>query len=373
MEQTNDNVYDVAVVGAGPAGTVFARELACARPECKILLIDGESSDSPKPCGGLLAPDAQKLLARFDLTLPKSILEDPQIFAVETIDVDQKTVRYYQRHYLNMNRQAFDRWLISLVPSHIEICKGRCTEIKEESAHYCLAVCQGNKEIYIHARAIVGADGGGSVVRRSFFAPMQTQYVAIQQWFENKGQKLPYYSCIFDEKTSDSCSWTIHKGEYILFGGAFEREGCRAAFEEQKERLEAFLGNSFGIPKKTEACLVSSPRRMKDFCTGEGSVFLVGEAAGFISASSFEGISYAMHSGKLLADAFAKGRDYKDVQAIYRKNTRPLRGKLRIKSLKRALLCNPFIRKMIMKSGIQSICPYKKEKKSGQLELCNLK
>jgi flavin-dependent dehydrogenase len=363
MEQANSIIYDIAVVGAGPAGAVFLRELACTHSDLKIALIDGQTQNSTKPCGGLLAPDAQKLLARFDLVLPKSILEDPQIFAVETIDVDQKIIRYYQRHYLNMDRQAFDKWLISLVPSHVEIHKGRCIRIKEEKGYYSVTVKQDGKENYINTRAIVGADGGGSIVRRSFFTPMDIQYVAIQQWFENEGQRLPYYSCIFDEKTSDSCSWTIHKGKYIIFGGAFEKKGCRLAFEKQKARLENFLGNSFGTAVKTEACLVSSPRKMKDFCIGKGRVFLLGEAAGFISASSFEGLSYAMHSGKILADAFIEGKSYEDVQTIYRKNTQSLRLKLRIKSVKRALLFNPFIRNMIMRSGIQSISPYKKREK----------
>jgi len=355
------NVYDIAVVGAGPAGAVFVGELAKARPDLKIVLIDGQSPDSAKPCGGLLAPDAQKLLARFDLVLPKSVLEDPQIFAVETIDIDQKLVRYYQRHYLNMDRYAFDKWLLSLVPPHVTVCRGRCLEIKKEDGHYYLSVKHGEEETQICTRALVGADGGGSVVRRAFFKPMRVQYVAIQQWFENKGQRLPYYSCIFDAKTSDSCSWTIHKGGYVIFGGAFDTRGCRRAFDEQKARLEAHLGNSFGEAVKTEACLVSSPRAMKDFCTGGGGVFLLGEAAGFISASSFEGLSSAMYSGKMLADAFAAGTSHEEVQKIYRKSTRSLRLKLRTKSVKRAILCTPLTRAIIMKSGVQSIRPYAKK------------
>lgn len=359
MEQS---IYDIAVVGAGPAGSVFVKELAEARPELKIVLIDGQSAKSAKPCGGLLAPDAQKLLAKFDLTLPKSILEDPQIFAVETIDIDQSLVRYYQRHYLNMDRYAFDRWLISLIPSHVTVIKGRCLEINEANGAYGITVGQESEKSQICAKAVVGADGGGSVVRRSFFTPMKVQYVAIQQWFENKGQRLPYYSCIFDAKTSDSCSWTIHKGNYVIFGGAFDRQGCRKAFDEQKERLEKFLGSSFGEAIKTEACLVSSPRSVKDFCTGKDGIFLLGEAAGFISASSFEGLSSAMLSGKCLADAFATGESHQAVQEIYKKSTLKLRLKLRTKSIKRALLCSPSIRKIIMKSGVQSIKPYKKNR-----------
>ena len=90
MQQNPMTIYDIAIIGAGPAGSVFAKEIAELRPDLKITLIDAQSPDSAKPCGGLLAPDAQKLLARFDLVLPKSILEDPQIFAVETIDINQK-------------------------------------------------------------------------------------------------------------------------------------------------------------------------------------------------------------------------------------------------------------------------------------------
>lgn len=359
MQQNKKTVYDIAIIGAGPAGSVFAKEIANLRPELKIILIDGQSSEKSKPCGGLLAPDAQKLLARFDLVLPKTILEDPQIFAVETIDIEKRLVRYYQRHYLNMDRYAFDSWLLSLVPKHVEIQRGKCIKIEKTEGNYILSLKNEKDTLCVNAKFIVGADGGNSIARRTFFTPMRVQYVAIQQWFENKGQRLPYYSCIFDAKTSDSCSWTIHKGSYVLFGGAFEKKGCRAAFDLQKSRLENFLGNYFGDPIKTEACLVSSPRGMKDFCTGNKDIFLIGEAAGFISASSFEGISSAMLSGKLLADAFANNSN-RDIQKVYRKNTRALRLKLYTKSIKRAILCNPLTRGMIMRSGIQSITPYVK-------------
>ena len=183
MAKDNQNVYDVAVVGAGPAGTVFARELALFCPDYKAVIINGQSKESAKPCGGLLAPDAQKLLARFDLALPKSVLEDPQIFAVETIDVEQKLVRYYQRHYLNMDRFAFDEWLLSLVLPSVDVCKGRCVEIKEIDGLYNIRIKQNGEEKVIKSKIVVGADGGGSIVRRTFFKPMKVQYVAMQQWF----------------------------------------------------------------------------------------------------------------------------------------------------------------------------------------------
>lgn len=358
MDKEGSVIYDVVVIGAGPAGTVFAREVLQKLSGLKLLIVNGQTAGSAKPCGGLLAPDAQKLLARFDLVLPKSVLEDPQIFAVQTIDVDQRLIRYYQRHYLNMDRYAFDQWLLSLVPSSADVCEGRCEKIERDGELFKVSLRQNGTGIVVRTRTVVGADGAGSIVRRTFFRQMRTQYVAIQQWFENKGQCMPYYSCIFDARTSDSCSWTIHKGGHVIFGGAFEKIGCRAAFEEQKSRLEAYLGSKFGEPVRTEACLLSSPRSGKDFCNGGDGVFLIGEAAGFISASSFEGLSYAMHSGKLLADSFADGEVSNNILKVYKKKTKLLRMRLRIKSLKRALLCNPFIRGVILRSGLCSIKPF---------------
>ena len=125
-------MYDIIIVGGGPAGSMFARELAMKDPQGKILLIDGQNEQRRKVCGGLLAPDAQKVLAKLDLTLPNSVLADPQIFSVETMDLCSGDTRYYQRHYLNMDRLAFDRWLLSLLPENVEILEGRCTAITEK-------------------------------------------------------------------------------------------------------------------------------------------------------------------------------------------------------------------------------------------------
>ena len=102
------------VIGAGPAGSMLAAQLADKAPHLRLALIDGSSKDNPKVCGGLLSPTAQKVFSRLGITLPTQILSDPQIFDVATMDLCSKLKRNYQRHYLNMDRYAFDRWLLSL-------------------------------------------------------------------------------------------------------------------------------------------------------------------------------------------------------------------------------------------------------------------
>lgn len=354
----NDH-YDIAVIGGGPAGATFARELARMRQDINIVLIDEKPRTGSKVCGGLLAPDAQKVLAQFDLDLPKSILADPQIFDVKTIDLASGITRNYQRHYLNMNRSAFDEWLLSLIPDNVEIIRGRCHSITRCcSGEIRVEVDNNGEHTEFCTDLIVGADGGSSIVRRTFFDSPSKLYISIQEHFKDDGGDMPSYSCIYDPETSDSCSWTIRKDGYVIFGGAFDIKGGREAYFRQKARVEEHLGRSFGEAVKIEACLLTSPRRPRDFIFGKDGVFLIGEAAGLISASSFEGISSAFLSGKYLADSFASNTDPDRILKSYKKKARKLRAKLFFKIPKMKILCSPLLRKLIMKSGIMSIQKY---------------
>lgn len=136
-------MYDIVIIGAGPAGSTLARQISKSKK--KILIIDAENEKNKKPCGGLLAPDAQKEFAHYDLVLPKDILVSPQIFSVKTMDLVSKQVRYYQRYYLNMDRYKFDKYLVSLIPDNIKKINGRVVFIKKED-NYILEVLDSGKK-----------------------------------------------------------------------------------------------------------------------------------------------------------------------------------------------------------------------------------
>lgn len=349
-------MYDIVIIGAGPAGSTLAKLIS--KTNKKILIIDAENEKNKKPCGGLLAPDAQKELAHYDLVIPKDILVSPQIFSVKTMDLVSKQIKYYQRYYLNMDRYKFDKYLVSLIPKNAKKINGRVVSIKKQD-NYILEVLEKNKKSIINSKIIVGADGCNSIVRRTFYKNNIMKYMAIQEWYKCVDTSNSFYSCIFDRKTSDSCSWLIHKDEYLIYGGAFDIKNSKDKFFEQKNRLSKFLNVDLNEPVKREACLVYRPKRFKDFVTGKDGAYLIGEAAGFISASSFEGISSAIKSADILSKIIIKNDNINKITKLYRFKTINLKIKLRLKVIKRWFMYTSIVRNIIMMLGIDTIKIYK--------------
>ncbi len=344
--------YDIAVIGLGPAGATLARLLS---PRFRVLALDRKGGEEGfrKPCGGLLAPDAQRALARSALSLPTRLLVDPQIFSVRTLDGPSGRVREYPRCYINLDRHAFDLWLISLIPSHVDIRRpARCTSITRGAAGYQIRWREGGRENEAGATFVVGADGAASLVRRTFFPRARIRtYTAIQQWFEDRHLR-PHYACIFDERLTDCYAWGLTKNGYFVFGGAFTPRHARRRFEELKL---AMRGRGFPLerPIRTEACAVLRPAGPADICCGGEEVFLVGEAAGLVSPSSLEGMSYAFESAGELSAVF--NARLSEPGRAYCRKIQPLRFRLLAKIAKCPFIFSPPLRRLVMASGIGSL------------------
>ncbi len=349
----SENVYDIIVIGMGPASSIFLKELNANR--YKTICIDKKALNGEgfnKPCGGLLAPDAQKKLAELNLSLPLDVLVDPQIFSVKARDIETNIERFYQRFYLNMDRSLFDKWLISKISNEIKLIdKAVVTTINKINDYYEVCYILDEKEYNIKGRILVGGDGSKSLVRKKFFGNIPIrQYVCIQEWYQSE-KKSSNYMTIFDKEITNSYGWLNYKGEQEIFGAAFPMSDSKDRFEKLKAKM-IDEGHEFGELNDREICQVSCPSSVNELCYGGNGAFLIGEAAGFVSPSSLEGISYAMDSGHLLAKVF---NDDKVNIKYYSKLLKPLRKKLFIKILKNKILYTPIIRKWIMLSNISTI------------------
>src|SRR5690606_41205 len=141
-------------------------------------------------------------LARFGLGVPKSVLVNPQLFAVRVLDFDNSNERYYQRNYININRESFDKWLASQIPSEVNIiynCLYKSFEANENGI--TVSFNQDGKEYREQTRILVGADGALSRVRNQCLGESHVPnlYISIQEWFKTS-YNLNYYGAIFDRE-----------------------------------------------------------------------------------------------------------------------------------------------------------------------------
>lgn len=357
-------MYDVAIVGSGPAGATLARLIG---NDYRVLVIDRRTLSGPvggegpdRCCGGLVAPAAQKVLASMRLGLPQDVLVGPQVFAVRVMDFDNNLDGHYQRHYINVDRAKFDRWLVSLVPPSVRRRDGcRVTGFEPCDGGTAVRYVSGGRTYVDRARLLVAADGGNSLIRRSAMrywpdrmGTMPQRYIAIQEWFDLP-EPPPYFSAIFDSDITDFYSWTIPKTGALLVGSALRPgRGASGRFDLLKRKLTQ-LGFRLGRRTRREGAFIYRPRRMAQICTGAPGVALVGEAAGWISPSSAEGYSFAFDSAVHLAEALRGGIE--GCQARYAALSRGMKLKIAFKSLRCPLMYDRRLRGLIVQSGWRAL------------------
>ena len=325
----------MVIVGAGAAGCAAALSLP---PGVKGLLVERTRPGTERCCGGLLAPDAQAALASLGLDLPDEVRLFPEPTSVHVHDLDSGREQTYRRDYVNIDRTRFDAWLLDLAKERVEV-RPATSFVGPVAEGVVLRA--GDRTEAVPTRLVIGADGANSTVRRKCFPerPGPPLLLALQAQMAC-GRPLEAHVVLFAHALTSFYGWAIPKAETVLVGCAFaQRREAREHFEE----VLAWYSGTLGLieaPGGRSARLLSQPRTRSDMFAGRDNVMLAGEAAGLVSPSSGEGISFALSSGAGAGRAVASAAPDK----AYAEQFRPLARRVMAKTVKARIIYSPAAR-----------------------------
>ena len=207
--------YDVAVVGAGPAGSTFARHMA--EEGFKVALLEKKKEIGvPLQCAGLLGKKIKKVNI-----LPDEFIINPVngAFLHSPEDTVLSVSKEKPEAYV-VDRIGYDKFLAQLaLDSGAELFLNHRVE-KVDSAEGVITLK--NNETKISAEVVVGADGHSSIVSDAFNLPAESFQAA--QYLIDVGEKRfqkDYVHLYVDSRVSPGFLWAIPLSESTARVGLF--------------------------------------------------------------------------------------------------------------------------------------------------------
>jgi geranylgeranyl reductase family protein len=322
----SDRLWDVVIVGAGPAGAIAAAHLAAGHH--RVLLLDRKTFPREKVCGDGLLPDALRcldaigvgeLVRAAGLKISTSVLVSPSLNASEI-----------RGEYLTIKRSLLD-----MIVAQKAVDMGAvfaCGEVKQLSIEPDgLVACtiQGSEKRF---RARIGILATGAIVRLfrklNWAVRKKPSGVALRCYvrssfaldrlviaFLSHGRfTIPGYGWIFP----------MQNNEYNVGCGIFSLDRVRKSSINLKEKFKIFL-DSFPLARdlmqqSDRTTTLRAATLRYDFEGAypfvNGPIVAVGETIGTTLPFLGEGIGKAMESGQRAAEAVSAALDTDDLSKI---------------------------------------------------------
>jgi geranylgeranyl reductase family protein len=292
-------MWDLAIVGAGPAGSAAALGALAARPDLKVVLLDRSTFPRDKSCGDGIAPEVMDVLADVGV---RGLLDDWHPAAeLQLKRGDVTALRAMARPGWVVPRAVFDARLVDAASeAGAQIRRLRVRAVRR--AADAVELGEG-----LAARVVVGADGAYSMVRAAIGAPrVRRQALALRGYAPTPANRAGRQVIVFSETRQPSYAWSFDRGDGLANVGYGEiLTGSRIPLSRAllMRRLEELLpGATDGAGQWLGHHLPLSSWRWRQ---PDGRVLLAGDAAGLINPVTGEGIYYAVATGVLAGRAAA--------------------------------------------------------------------
>ncbi len=300
----------VAVVGSGPAGSSAAETLAKAGIETFLF---ERKLDNAKPCGGAIP---LCMVNEFDL--PPHIIDRKvrkmKMISPSNREVDINLVN--EDEYIGMcRREVLDGFMrdraaslgANLINATVHKLDIPTNNNDPYTIHYVDHNEGGSQGVAktLKVDAIIGADGANSRIAKEIDAGDYNYAIAFQERIRLPQAQMDYYNDLAEmyvgnDVSTDFYAWVFPKHDHVAVGtGTMQvhkasikqlQAGIRARAAKKLVGGEIIKVEAHPIPEHPR------PRRVV------GRVALVGDAAGYVTKSSGEGIYFAAKSGRMCAE-----------------------------------------------------------------------
>lgn len=298
-------MYDVVIIGAGPAGTAAGYRLALAGR--KVLMLDRHRFPRKKACAGGITPKAMDL---FPYDISHLVLRICRRVKITRPGGRSFTVRDNRPLCYMVQRRDLD--LFSLEKSLAAGCQfsfaDRILSLDQDSdaSAVTLIYRDQEQEKTVTASFVIGADGANSRIRQLMFGigrpPVRTfKYPALEADVAVRHpREIPM---AFDfSKGIPGYYWIFPRHDHVNIGIYSTAPDCRPDRSLLKAYAAERLGHDHLTAVKGYPIGVSPPGSLSRFA-GKGRVLLAGDAAGLAEPLLGEGIYGALKSGQLAAES----------------------------------------------------------------------
>lgn len=329
-------MYDVIVVGAGPAGSTAAKILS--EKGHSVLLIEKFKIPRYKSCSGILIKKTMDLTELyFGESVPESVMCEPVQNRGMIFTNDLGKEYRFEQEGRNIWRSSYDYWLAKKAKeSGVNVRDDTIALSCEEKGNFVSVTLHGkatdtntDKKTYTEeARYLLDCEGVARTLKQRIMKTAPSYITTYQTFYQGSIDLDPHYFYAYlQPELSEYDAWFNVKDGLLVLGVAVKDTGkMRYFYDTFLAYMEKYHHLQTEERIKSEKWLMPYIRPGCYIDYGMHHVLFAGEAAGFLNPMG-EGISAAIESGYQAASAVAQHfENMEQIYAAYRESTETLKS-----------------------------------------------